>query len=100
VLCRGEKQLLGPFSAGFGPSDTRRWFTEHGVQLKTEPDGRMFPVTDSSQTVIDALQAAARAQRVRILCEHMVSSVELTLEGFILRCRGRDGGALDAHPIA
>ncbi|KAG5189328.1 HI0933 family protein [Tribonema minus] len=62
---RGSRQLLGPLSAAFGPRDAAAWFRERGVNLKTEADGRMFPVTDSSQTVIDCLAAAARAAGVR-----------------------------------
>jgi predicted Rossmann fold flavoprotein len=51
---RGARELLGPFHR-FQPADTIRWFEERGVVLKTEPDGRVFPVTDSSSTVIDCL---------------------------------------------
>lgn len=49
---RGSRELLGPFH-NFGPQDTIDWFAEHGVELKTEADGRMFPITDSSETIID-----------------------------------------------
>jgi len=49
---RGEKELLGPFHH-FMTGDTIGWFAERGVELKTEEDGRMFPVTDSSETIID-----------------------------------------------
>ena len=49
---RGEKELLGPFH-NFMTGDTVAWFENRGVALKTEADGRMFPVTDSSQTIID-----------------------------------------------
>ena len=49
---RGEKELLGPFHS-FMTSDTMEWFSKRGVQLKIEEDGRMFPVTDTSQTIID-----------------------------------------------
>ena len=55
---RGKKALLGPFHR-FQPSDTIAWFEAQGVELKTEDDGRMFPVTDSSQTIIDCLTTAA-----------------------------------------
>src|SRR5690349_16594784 len=51
---RGEKQLRSAFSR-FSVPDTIRWFEQRGVRLKTEADGRMFPVTDSSQTIIDCL---------------------------------------------
>jgi predicted Rossmann fold flavoprotein len=58
---RGSMELIGPFSR-FGPADTVAWFRERGVELKTEKDGRMFPVTDDSATIVDCLmQAAARA---------------------------------------
>jgi len=49
---RGEKELLGPFHS-FMTGDTISWFQERGVELKIEEDGRMFPVSNSSQTIID-----------------------------------------------
>lgn len=49
---RGEKELRGPFHK-FMTGDTIAWFEKRGIELKTEEDGRMFPVTDSSQTIID-----------------------------------------------
>jgi predicted Rossmann fold flavoprotein len=49
---RGEKELLGPFHT-FMTGDTIEWFEKKGVPLKIEEDGRMFPVSDSSQTIID-----------------------------------------------
>ncbi|MBX2959678.1 MAG: NAD(P)/FAD-dependent oxidoreductase [Flavobacteriales bacterium] len=49
---RGSKELLGAFYQ-FQPTDTINWFKERNVELKTEIDGRMFPVTDNSQTIID-----------------------------------------------
>lgn len=55
---RGSKELLGPFHR-FGPQDTINWFADRGVELKTEEDGRMFPVTDSSQTIIDSFLDAS-----------------------------------------
>ena len=58
---RGGKALRGAFSR-FQPKDTVKWYESRGVKLKTEADGRMFPVTDSSATIIDCLmQAADRA---------------------------------------
>ena len=47
---RGEKELLGPFHQ-FMTGDTIAWFDERGIELKTEEDGRMFPITDSSETI-------------------------------------------------
>ena len=43
---RGNKELLGPFSSQFGPQETYNWFKNHGISLKTEADGRVFPVSD------------------------------------------------------
>ncbi|CAI7883329.1 unnamed protein product, partial [Closterium sp. NIES-54] len=56
---RGHRELKGSFFRTHGPADTVEWFTQRGVPLKTEPDGRMFPVSDSSQAVIDCLLSQA-----------------------------------------
>jgi len=55
---RGGKALRGAFSR-FQPQDTVAWYESRGVKLKTEGDGRMFPVTDSSETIVHCLMAAA-----------------------------------------
>ncbi len=60
---RGGRELLGAFSR-FQASDTVAWFTGQGVTLKAEPDGRMFPVTDSSQTIVECLLRAAAKRGV------------------------------------
>ncbi len=60
---RGEKSLMGSFSR-FNVADTVEWFNSRGVELKTEEDGRMFPVTDSSQTIMNSLLNAAEAAGV------------------------------------
>ena len=62
---RGSKALLGAFSR-FQAQDTVRWFAHAGVQLKTEADGRMFPVTDNSETIVDCLIKTALAYNVEI----------------------------------
>jgi len=63
---RGGKTLLGPFHQ-FQCKDTVAWFEGRGVKTKVEADGRMFPVTDSSQTIIDCLTNAAKKAGVTIL---------------------------------
>ncbi len=63
---RGEKQLINAF-ARFSPADTVRWFEDRGVELKTEEDGRMFPVTDNSATIVNCLKDAAEANHIRIV---------------------------------
>lgn len=72
---RGGRELLGAFSR-WQPRDTVDWFAQRGVVLKTEEDGRMFPVTDSSQTIIDCLMAAARKAGVEIRTGCGVKSAE------------------------
>jgi predicted Rossmann fold flavoprotein len=67
---RGEQALIGPFQR-FHAGDTMAWFEGRGVRLKTEEDGRIFPVSDTSRTVVDCLLGAARAAAVtlRLRCE-------------------------------
>jgi predicted Rossmann fold flavoprotein len=62
---RGKKELRGPFSK-FGPGDTIQWFEQRGVELKTESDGRMFPITDSSQTIIDTFIDEVERLKIRV----------------------------------
>jgi len=78
---RGEKSLIGPFHR-FGAADTVDWFASRGVTLKTEADGRMFPDTDSSQTIIDALLGAADAAGVNIHTSEGVTSVVKNEDNF------------------
>ena len=63
---RGEPALRSPFQT-FQAGETVAWFEARGVKLKTESDGRMFPVTDSSQTIIDCLLRAAKAAGVKLM---------------------------------
>src|SRR5579872_3085186 len=60
---RGGAALRGAFSR-FQPRDTVQWFESREVALKTEPDGRMFPTSDNSQTIIDCLSEGARRAKV------------------------------------
>jgi predicted Rossmann fold flavoprotein len=81
---RGERALIGAFSR-FSAEDTVAWFQQRGVRLKTEPDGRMFPVTDSSGTVIDCLLFEAKAAGVKLLPRSGVASArKLESGGFEL----------------
>jgi predicted Rossmann fold flavoprotein len=63
---RGGKALRGAFTR-FQPQDTVRWYESHGVRLKTEADGRMFPVTDNSETIINCLMQTATQAGVKLL---------------------------------
>ncbi|MEC4049155.1 NAD(P)/FAD-dependent oxidoreductase [Flavobacterium sp. SUN046] len=71
---RGEKELRGPFHQ-FCSGDTIEWFEKHGVALKIEEDGRMFPESDSSQTIIDCFMQATQKLGIDILCNHSVQSL-------------------------
>ncbi len=62
---RGEKQLKSAFSR-FMTTDTIKWFEERGVKLKTEDDGRMFPTTDNSETIIKCLLKEAKKLKIEI----------------------------------
>jgi predicted Rossmann fold flavoprotein len=62
---RGARELRGAFHR-WQPQDTIHWFAERGVRLKTEADGRMFPDTDDSQTIIDCFHSAARNAGVQL----------------------------------
>lgn len=62
---RGQRELLGPFQQ-FQARDTVDWFAARGVKLKIEPDGRMFPTTDDSQTIVDCLLDSAREAGIKL----------------------------------
>lgn len=72
---RGEKELLGPFHQ-FMPGDTIEWFEKRAVALKIEDDGRMFPISNSSQTIIDCFTNEARKNNVQILYNHALKSIK------------------------
>ena len=71
---RGEKELRGPFHQ-FGSGDTIEWFENHGVELKVEADGRMFPVSNSSQTIIDCFLQATQKLGIVVLTGQSVQSI-------------------------
>lgn len=71
---RGEKELIGPFHQ-FCSGDTIEWFANHGVELKIEDDGRMFPTTDSSQTIIDCFLQAVQQLKIDVLTSQSVQSI-------------------------
>src|ERR1017187_2963550 len=77
---RGERALIGPFQR-FQASDTVVWFKERGVKLKTERDGRMFPTSDSSETIIFCLVAAAKGAGVKLVAHSGVERLLKRAEG-------------------
>ena len=74
---RGQHFVKKAFHQFF-TTDTIKWFEERGVKLKTEEDGRMFPVTDSSQTVIDCLLKEANKFNVEILMNCEVKNLSMS----------------------
>ena len=80
---RGDRALISVLQR-FSAADTVAWFEQRGVQLKTEADGRMFPTTDSSQTIIDCLQRAAREAAVETRANCGVEHVARADDGFTL----------------
>lgn len=80
---RGGKALLGPFSR-FQPIDTIEWFKAQGILLKTESDGRIFPISDSSETIARCLQTAAHQQHVDVRILSGVNTITPIEKGFEL----------------
>ncbi len=68
---RGEKELIGPFHT-FMTGDTMEWFESRGISLKIEDDGRIFPVSDSSQTIIDCFLSETKRLGIQVLTNHAV----------------------------
>jgi predicted Rossmann fold flavoprotein len=102
---RGARELIGAFHR-WQPRDTIGWFGARGVELKTEPDGRMFPVTDDSQTIIDCLERAASEAgvSVRLRCaltaaraKGAAAAGNAAAGGFALTLSG--GGTLDCDRL-
>lgn len=80
---RGNKELVGPFHR-FQPLNTIEWFESKGVKLKTEADGRMFPITDRSETIIDALLEQAKKAGIEIYLKERIESVSKRASGFTI----------------
>jgi hypothetical protein len=78
---RGEKALRGPFTR-FQPEQTIEWFLKRGVDLKTESDGRMFPITDSSETIINCLMKSAKDAGVDLRVECGIQNIVKKEDGF------------------
>lgn len=93
---RGEKPLRQAFSR-FAATDTVAWFSQRGVQLKTEADGRMFPVTDNSQTIIDCLLREAETHHVEIRLQTEVTGI--TREGELFLLQLADGKTMQCNNL-
>ena len=83
---RGGDALRGAFSR-FQPRDTLDWFIRRGVALKTEPDGRVFPISDRSETIIDCLLGEAAHLNIETIPRAPVESIQAREAGFELVLR-------------
>lgn len=83
---RGEKELLGPFHT-FMTGDTIEWFEKRGVELKIEEDGRMFPVSNSSQTIIDCFLNEAKKHGVEVLTNQSVITLKPDANGWEIQAK-------------
>ena len=86
---RGDKALMSPFSR-FAAGDTIDWFEKRGVKLKIEDDGRMFPITDDSQTIVDCLLDAADKKKVQILRGCRVEDIDTIDNQFVIKTNQGD----------
>ena len=107
---RGSRELRSSFHR-WQPEDMITWFAERGVELKTEEDGRMFPITDDSQTIIDCFMESARRTGVQLLNGTGLKNLTLRPDGAFDLDLGESGsvradkiciasGSLKASPIA
>ena len=95
---RGARELLGPFYA-WQPSDTVAWFKARGVTLKTEADGRMFPTTDSSETIVECLVGRARELGVELRLQADVQKLTVDPSGAGYQVALKDGGAMTVDRV-
>lgn len=78
---RGNKELRGSFFSIHGPQDTISWFSNHGVDLKIEEDGRVFPVSNSSSSIVDCLLNEAKKRGVQLQTGKVISNVSISCNG-------------------
>ena len=83
---RGNKALRGAFSR-FQPQDTVAWYADRGVKLKTEADGRMFPISDDSATIVRCLTDAAAAAGIKIWTEAAVTGITPQASGWSIELK-------------
>ncbi|MFA5300464.1 MAG: NAD(P)/FAD-dependent oxidoreductase, partial [Lutibacter sp.] len=81
---RGKKELLGPFHQ-FMTGDTMEWFENRGVPLKIEDDNRIFPESNSSQTIIDCFLESAKNADVKVKLSTRVDAIEKSGNQFIVK---------------
>ena len=86
---RGHKELLSVFTK-FQPGDTMNWYEEHGVTLKIEDDNRIFPESNSSQSIIDCLVNECKKKNVKILTKQTVTEILPQENGYKIHTTGQN----------
>ncbi len=96
--CFDRKEMIRRYPRGghflkkafhqFFTTDTIQWFEQRGVRLKEEPDGRMFPVSNSSQTIIDCLLQEANQYKIKILMNREVKKINIDKNVFHIHLAG------------
>lgn len=94
------KQLLRKTLYRFGPKETINWFESKGIQIKEEHDGRMFPISDDSQTIIQCLERELRNNQVHIQYNSSVERIEKREDGFYIEFTNQKSFTADKVLIA
>ena len=94
---RGGQELLGPFTR-FACGDTMEWFEDRGVELKVESDGRVFPVSDNSETIIQCLESMADAAGVSRETQAGLKNL-VRLDSEMWRVELESGASIDADRV-
>lgn len=97
---RGSKELRAAFHT-WQPQDTIDWFAQRKVHLKAETDGRMFPTTDDSQTVINCFLSQAKKSQIKLKKGHSIDALSLNPDGsFLLKIKGEKDTSYNAVCLA
>ena len=86
---RGNKELLSAFYQ-FQPGDTIEWFEQRGITLKIEEDGRMFPITDDSQTIIDCFFKEIESSNIEIHYQTSLQKIQPQENGFVIQTNTKE----------
>ncbi|KAI4351583.1 hypothetical protein L6164_005930 [Bauhinia variegata] len=93
---RGHKEFRGSFFNSHGPVDTMAWFSAHGVELKVEDDGRVFPVSNSSSSIIDCLMSEIKQRGVYLQTRRVITVASVADNGkFLLKVEQQAAGHVE-----
>ena len=86
---RGQKELKQLFRS-FQATDTITWFANNGIELKVEEDGRMFPISDDSQTIIDCFLKKISQLKIEVRINTGVEKIDVEKDGFKIHCNTQE----------